>query len=167
MLARCFYGRIFLCVAPSAVWGVIGLRLVDFFFQDVCRFASSLQIPRPGTSHGFGDLPQADRVGIQKLHDAIQTATDWRAVAGSLELATRILEKAASLSTSGEEIQQFQTLNSSAKEECKQLKTVAHFRLFDNMDAIDKQVDSLARHRDGSSFIVSRDGLPGLSEALE
>ena len=112
-------------------------------------------------------LPQADRVGIQRLHDAIQTASDWKAIAGSLELATRILEKTCSLPISNEEIQKFQTLISAAKEECKQLKTVAHFRLFDNMDAIDKQVDNLAKHRDGSSFIVSQDGVPGLSEALE
>lgn len=112
-------------------------------------------------------LPQADRLGIQRLHDAIQTTNDWRAIAGSLELAARILEKTCSLPISDAEIQKFQTLISTVKEECKQLKTVAHFRLFDNMDAIDKQVDNLAKHRDGSSFIVSRDGVPGLSEALE
>ena len=62
-------------------------------------------------------LPQVDRVGLQKLHDSVRRATEWRNLAGGLEVATRLLEKLASVQNEAEDVQNFQVLVTNLKEQ--------------------------------------------------
>lgn len=99
-------------------------------------------------------LPQGDRLDIQRLHDAVQTASEWRHLAGGLEVVDRLLERLSSTAVTSSEIQNFQTLLTTLKNEARQLKTVAHMKMFDTLDVVNLLTDQLARHRDGTPFVT-------------
>ena len=99
-------------------------------------------------------LPQGDRLDIQRLHDAVQTASEWRHLAGGLEVVDRLLERLSSTAVTSSEIQNFQTLLTTLKNEARQLKTVAHMKMFDTVDSVNLLTDQLARHRDGTPFVT-------------
>ena len=99
-------------------------------------------------------LPQGDRLDIQRLHDAVQKASEWRHLAGGLEVVDRLLERLSSSNVASDEVKSFQTLVTNLKNEAHQLKTVAYMQLFDSLDSVNLQTDQLARHRDGTPFVT-------------
>ena len=99
-------------------------------------------------------LPQGDRLDIQRLHDAVQKASEWRHLAGGLEVVDRLLDRLSSSNVASDEVKNFQTLVTNLKNEAHQLKTVAYMQLFSSLDSVNLQTDQLARHRDGTPFVT-------------
>lgn len=99
-------------------------------------------------------LPQGDRLDIQRLHDAVQKASEWRHLAGGLEVVDRLLDRLSSSEVASDEVKNFQTLVTNLKNEAHQLKTVAYMQLFSSLDSVNLKTDQLARHRDGTPFVA-------------
>ena len=99
-------------------------------------------------------LPQGDRLDIQRLHDAVQKASEWRHLAGGLEVVDRLLDRLSSSEVASDEVKNFQTLVTNLKNEAHQLKTVAYMQLFSSLDSVNLKTDQLARHRDGTPFVT-------------
>lgn len=111
-------------------------------------------------------LLQGDRIDIQKLHDSLQRASEWRHLTGGLEITDRVLERLSTTPVVSEDVKSFQALVTNLKSKARQLKAVAHFNLFDTLDVVDAQADRLARHRDGTPFVSSSDGHHTMSTRL-
>ena len=111
-------------------------------------------------------LPQGDRQDLNQLHNLVQEASEWRHVAGGLEILDRLLEKLSTTTVQSEAVKNFQVSLTNLKNEARQLKMVAHCSMFDQLDRIDAATDQLARHRDGTPFVTTSQGEHAMSSRL-
>ena len=82
-------------------------------------------------------------------------AKDWQQVAHLCVINCNVSQHIMNVRTEIPEILKFQEAFSNCNQESQTMKQRAYVSFFDCMDEIDKTVSEMARHRDGSAFIVS------------
>ena len=106
-------------------------------------------------AHELQQLPQEDRLALTKLRALIVKAKDWQQVAHLCVINCNVSQHIMNVRTEIPEILKFQEAFSDCNQESQTMKQRAYVSFFDCMDEIDKTVSEMARHRDGSAFIVS------------
>ena len=61
-------------------------------------------------------LPQGDRLDIQRLHEAVQKASEWRHLAGGLEVVDRLLDRLSSSEVASDEGEELPDLGDQLEE---------------------------------------------------